>query len=175
MARFKSSPVSTSTRPSTRGNSTDSQFAETADLLDKVDVLLREGLTARAVEMLARAPSSPWVSNALGVCQFRLGNIPVALGAFRSIALSGNLFLQPDAPMVFKTNYAAALFASDNIDGGLRILNEIGDEQHPAVQKLREAVRRWRQSLTLWQRINWHMGGRPNRRLELDSPLGDLQ
>src|SRR5262249_577514 len=76
---------------------------------------------------------------------------------------------------VFKTNYATALLLSGNIAGGLRALDEVRDEQCPAVGRLREAVRRWERNLTFWQRVNWWLGGEPDRPLTLDFPPGDLE
>ena len=49
---------------------------EVADLFGNVDELLREGQADKALDVLARAGGkSPWVTNALGVCQLRLARI----------------------------------------------------------------------------------------------------
>ena len=150
---------------------------EIVDLLGKVDKLLREGQPERGLETAGRAGlKSPWVTNTLGVCQLRLGNSRVAVDVFRGLVLgTGGLVLRQDVPAVFKTNYATALLLSGNVSGGLRALDEVQDEQSPAVGKLREAVRRWVRGLPFWQRVNWWLGGEPDCPLALDFPPGDLE
>jgi hypothetical protein len=149
---------------------------EVADLFRKVDELLREGQADKALDVLARAGvKSPWVTNALGVCQLRLGSVKVAVDLFRGLVLGAGLLLRKDVPAVFKTNYATALLLSGNVDGCLVALGEVGDEQSPTVQRLREAVRRWQQRLTIWQKLNWWMGGQPDCPVTLDFLPGDLE
>jgi hypothetical protein len=150
--------------------------SEIADLLDKVARLLREGSPERALIVLTRAwCNSPWMTNALGVCQLRLGNAAVAVEVFRGLVLAGGLFLRADVPAVFKTNYATALLAADNLAGCLRVLDEMRDEDNPAVRRLRESVRRWEKSLTFRQKVRWYFGGQPEHPLVLDFPPGDLE
>jgi len=149
---------------------------EEADLFGKVDTLLREGQADKALNVLARASvKSPWVTNALGVCQLRLGSVKVAVDLFRGLVLGAGLVLRKDVPAVFKTNYATALLLSGNVDGCLVALEAVGDEQSPAVQRLQEAVGRWQQRLTIWQKLNWWMGGQPDCPVTLDFPPGDLE
>src|SRR5262249_43084068 len=57
---------------------------EVIELLSKVEQALREGQPAAALEAINRARvKSPWVTNAAGVCQLRLGNMKLALEVFR--------------------------------------------------------------------------------------------
>jgi hypothetical protein len=149
---------------------------EAVEMLAKVQKLLDEGRPGDALDLIARAKvHSPWATNALGVCQLRLGNAAVALDVFRGLVLtSGGLVLRPDVPTVFKTNYAAALLATQNVSGCLGVLIEVRDDNNPAVQKLREAIRRWKSGLTFWQKVSWHLGGEPARPVVVDFPLGDL-
>ena len=120
--------------------------------------------------------NSAWATNALGVCQLRLGNAKVAVDVFRGLALAaGGILLRNDVPAVFKTNYATALLAADNMGGCLSVLAEVREEEHLAIGKLRVAIQRWKESLTLWQKINWYLGGQPDRPVALDFPLGDLE
>src|SRR5262245_21736890 len=146
---------------------------EVVELLARADDLLRDGHSDQARDLIARARlASQWATNALGVCQLRAGNAKVALDVFRGLVLaSGGLLLRQDVPVVFKTNYAAALLASDNLAGCLGVLNEVRDEQNPAVERLRGAIRRWQKSLTFWQKVNWWLGGHPGQPVPLDFPL----
>jgi hypothetical protein len=68
-----------------------------------------------------------------------------------------------------------ALLLSGNVSGGQHACTEVGDDHHPAVVKLRQALRRWEQGLTFWQRINWWMGGQPDHPFVPDFPPGDLE
>lgn len=150
---------------------------EVLALLNTVAKLLEEGLPAKALDVIARAKiRSPWVTHAAGVCQLRLGNAKVAVDAFRGLVLAaGGLLLRAEVPIVFKTNYATALLATDNLAGCLSVLGEIREEAHPAVPQLRVALRRWKESLTFWQKVQWYLGGQPARPVTLGFPLGDLE
>jgi hypothetical protein len=149
---------------------------EIVALLSKVANLLQEGRPERALDAISRAKiNSPWARNALGVCQLRLANAGVAVEVFRGLVLAaGGLVLRDDVPLVFKTNYATALLAAGNVAGCLSVLTDVRDEGNPAVAKLRASIRRWRDGLTFWQRLNWWMGGQPERPVALDYPPGDL-
>jgi hypothetical protein len=150
--------------------------ADVADLLGKAEVYLQDGQPGRAIDLLARAKSpSPWVTNALGVCQLRQGNARLAIEVFRGLVLgSGGLILREDVPVVFKTNFATALLAGGNLAGCLRILDEIHDEQDPAVRRIRAAVERWQDGLSFWEKVRWALGGDPPRPVVLAFPPGDL-
>jgi hypothetical protein len=166
--------VQKTTSPQTDG--ADTRPPVVADLLGKVQKLLEEGQPAAALEQVARSRlRSPWLTNALGVCQLRLGNAKVAVDTFRGLVLaSGGLVLREDVPAVFKVNFATALLADGNLAGGLRALDEVGDEGHPGVREIRDAVRRWQGGMTFWQRLWWSVGGQPPRPLLLDFTLGWL-
>lgn len=149
---------------------------EIVELLAKVDNALEAGNPKSGLDAIARAKSSsPWSTNALGVCRLRLGDVGGAVNVFRGLALaSGGLLLRPDVPAVFKTNYATALLVADNKGGFLSILEELSDADHPAVGRLRGAIERWKQTLTFWQRLAWTFGGQPDKPVSLDFPPGDL-
>src|SRR5262249_24966424 len=105
----------------------------------------------------------------------RLGNTKVAVNTFRGLVLTaGGLVLRDDVPAVFKMNFATALLADGNLPGGLRVLDEVRDEGHPAVREVREAVRRWKAGMTVWPRLWGSVGGQPPRPLVLDFALGRL-
>jgi hypothetical protein len=158
-----------------KGNGAVPKPPEIADLLAKADQLLQAGEPKKALDLIARAKfNSPWTTNALGVCQLRLGNAKVAVDVFRGLVLAaGGILLRSDVPAVFKTNYATALLLAENMGGCLSVLAEVRDE-HPAVGKLKAAIQRWKEGMTLWQKINWYMGGQPDRPVALDFPPGDL-
>jgi hypothetical protein len=53
---------------------------------------------------------------------------------------------------VFQANYATALL-DGNADGFWSIFGGIGDQGHPAVARLDDAVRRWKAGMTFGQRV----------------------
>jgi hypothetical protein len=169
--------ASPSSQASRQDNGSGGRPPEIADLLDKAAQLLQEGQPEKAIDLASRARiKSPWVTNLLGVCQLRLGNAKVAVDVFRGLVLAaGGVLLRQDVPTVFKANFATALLANDNPSGFLSVLGEIQDDPHPAVRKLRDGFQRWKASLTLWQRIRWHLGGQPARPFTLDFLPGELE
>lgn len=171
-----SSQVSPSTQGQNQANGAETRPPEVADLLAKVGRHLQDNEPKRALDLIAQAKvNSSWVTNAAGVCQLRLGNSKVAVDVFRGLVLGpGGVLLRQDAPTVFKTNYAAALLAADNMAGCLSVLADIKEES-PAVKRIREAIQRWKASLTLGQKIQWYLGGQPDRPLVPDFALGDLE
>ena len=111
--------------------------------------------------------------NAAGVCKLRLGNVEAAIETFRKLVVAGSIHLRDDIPPAFTLNFAAALLAAGNIDGFLSALAEVGD-RHPTAGRYREAYRRWRASLSPWQKLRMALGGRPSREFAVDFPLGEV-
>jgi hypothetical protein len=146
---------------------------EVARLLDEVGQLLAAGKPKQALDALSR-DESDWARNARGVCLMRLGQAAAAVDTLRGLAVARHLSLKPEAPTLFKVNFATALLLSGNVSGGLGALVEVRDEQHPTVQKLRAAVERWKASMGFWKRLNWRMGGEIEHPFTLDFPPGDV-
>jgi predicted Zn-dependent protease len=144
-------------------------------VLDQAETLLRAGQPRQALDLLARSKAdSPWATNATGVCLLRLGQADRAVELFRNLVLSGGLFLRREVPTAWKVNFATALLMADNLAGGVRLLGEIQDEDHPGVRRLRAALQNWQGRLSVWEKIWWSLGGRPARRVELDFLPGEL-
>jgi hypothetical protein len=57
---------------------------------------------------------------------------------------------------------------------GLGVLREIRDENNSAVRKIRAAIQRWRDGLSFWERVWWHLGIPRDNRVELGFDPGDL-
>lgn len=179
MAKKKAAAVQ---EPSPRTGETSTKTTDTtsgalAELLGEVSRLLNDYQAATAISLLARTDlKSPWVTNARGVCELRLGYPAQAVETLRGLVLgSVGAALRDDVPLVFKTNYAAAQLANGNVTMCLDALAQIRDESNPAVQKLRAAIRQWSAGLTFWQKINWWLGGQPDRPVVLNFPVGDLE
>lgn len=149
--------------------------SEPLGLRDQIEKLLQAGQPKKALDILARTKiQSPWSTNAVAVCLLRLGQAEQAIELFRPLVLSGSLFLRPDVPTAWKVNFALALLMTDNLMGCIQILRDIREEDHPSVQRLRNAIRQWEKELSLWEKIQWHLGGQPARSVRLDCPPGEL-
>ena len=75
---------------------------------------------------------------------------------------------------IHDTNFATALLLAHNVSGCLSALGAVRDEQNPAVQRLRGAIRRWKEGLSMWQRIRWFWGDTPGGPIELGVPPGEI-
>ena len=147
--------------------------AGAADLLTRVDALLREGRPREALALLPAA-GPPRLRNARGVCMLRLGRPREAVEVLRDLVFNPDGFgIRPDAEPVFQANYATALLLDGNPDGFFGILGGIPERTHPAVARLDDAIRRWKAGMTFWQRVGSALGvGGP--RFTLNFPPGEL-
>lgn len=149
--------------------------AEVERLLTEVKKLLAKDDPKAALALITRARlSSAWLTNAAGVCQLRLNNVPSAIALFRDIVLSRiGITLRDDIPIVFKSNFATALLLSNNVSGCRDVLAEIRD-QHPAASRLSEAIHQSTLNLTRWQMVGWYLGFVPHIVLPPDFQPGDI-
>ncbi len=169
----------TSTSPGNgaeRTPSAETRPSEVTDLMDRVGGLLGEGQPRKALDLLARSRAgSPWAVNATGVCLLRLGDVRGAIELFRGLVLApGGLVLRRDVPTAFKTNFATALLLDGNVAGCISVLAEVREEGHPAVRRLRAALRGWQAGMSFWEKVRWHLGSPPDRAVELGFDPGEL-
>lgn len=159
----------TRSKPPPRSDRTASE----TEFLVEVDRLLRDGRAEEAVKAIGLSYlPRPRLANALAVCHLRLGNTARALNLLRHIA-TDDAALHPDVPTVFKTNLATALLVAGDVDGCLRTLDEIGDEDRPSVRRLRAAADR-AVPRTAWGRCLRWLGLWPIRPPAIDGPVGEL-
>jgi hypothetical protein len=149
---------------------------EISDLLGVVAELLQTHREQEAIDKLRRSKAgSPWIRNALAVCQMRLGQPHPAIELLRGLVLDPNgINLRADVPATFKTNFATALLMNHNLSGCLSALNSVNEANHPAVHRLQSAIQTWRKTLSWWQRWNLLLGSEPAKPVPLDFPPGDL-
>ena len=144
-------------------------------LLQKIDALLNEG---RPEDALRAIPSNlltdPAYKNAQCVCFLRLGQIEAAVQGLRMICVTPHLSLRPEVPLEFKVNFATALLLNGTVEGCLATLKEIGQDEHPSVQRLRQAIRAAKGSWPLGRRLLWQLGFGSAPRVHLDYPAGEL-
>jgi hypothetical protein len=175
--RTRSSKPNTPAPSANRANGGENRPSPEEELLKKAERMLQDGEVEKALELVSRSKlKSPWVVNIMGVCLLRLGRAKAAADLLRGIVLAaGGVTLRLDVPTAMKVNFATALLMSNNVDVCESVLNEINDAQHPMVKQIREAIRRWRKSLSLWQKVRMLSGQQPDRPVELDFAPGCLQ
>lgn len=152
-------------------------FKQADGALAVVRNLLDAGKPQEAADVLRRfGTRSLELSNAYGVCLMRAGDAHRAVEVFRNLLLNdGGICLKADVPTAVKTNYAMALLLAGNVYGCLFTLQEIGEDQDPAVIRLRAAVDRWLGSLRWWQRLWFKAAGEaPAKPVPLDFAPGEL-
>jgi hypothetical protein len=116
--------------------------------------------------------------NVRGVHAMREGNIDEAVSILRSLVMPpGCTWTRPDAPNMFKRNFATVLLLAGHPSGCLELLAEMRDEQHPRVQELRAAIKRWEKTLSFFQWLNWRTGWiePANRPVTLDFVPGEIE
>jgi len=157
---------------------TDSRRAAADDVLQRALKLIALGKYQKAVDLLnAKAIREGRHQNLKGVCLMRLGMHDEAVRVFRSICLNpGCTWMRPDAPALYKINFATALLLAGHPSGCLEILGEVRQEDEPSVQRLRAAIKKWVSGLSLMQKLNWWLGRiePPNPVVSIDFEPGDL-
>jgi hypothetical protein len=154
-------------------NSALAPSTDVGKIRNQVQEFLGTGRPEEAIKLLSRDDSA-WSRNARGVCFLRLGQTGSAVEILRGLVIAGNLNLKPEVPILFKTNFATALLLSGNISGGEGTLDDIRDEQHQEVHRLRTAIQKWKSGMTLWQKLAWWLGSKPYRPFEVDWAPGEI-
>lgn len=144
--------------------------------IDRIRQLLADGHAQEALVLInERDDQSDIWQNARGVCLLRLGSYERAVQALRGIVFPGNAICVPeDVPALYRANFATALLLMQRTDGAIAIVEHLEDDGHPYVRDMRQAVQRWKESLTLLQRIGLWIGWYPQKPVQLDFPLGGL-
>lgn len=164
----KGHKIKTTSEPMSSDKSAD------ADAYSKVRRFLENNRVEEALA-LARSRHDSLMKNAQGVCLMRQGKADEAIRIYRTLLLdSTGLFLREDLPTVYKTNYAFALMLSGHAAGGINILTELSDVDHPSVHQLRFVVGAWKARLSLMQKLGLTLGLEPKRPVVLDFPPGEL-
>lgn len=147
------------------------------EALDRVLAALSAGSNRNAVEIAERAGrGTPELRNAYGVALMRTGAAQRAVDVFRPICLDASgIGLRAKAAPEFVANFAAALALSGNVSGAEAILHDLNQDTHPAVRSVRDAIARWRNSMTWWDRLLFSLYGRqPKRAISFEQPAGSI-
>ena len=148
--------------------------APTGSNYDRIKRLLESNRVDEALQLArTRANSDAAMRNAYAVCLMRSGQPEEALALYRGLLLNG-IFLRPEVPTVYKSNFATALALSGQLDGALSVLQEIAPEKHPMAERLLAAINERRQRQSFWQKLRC-LWGSAQPRIELDFPPGELR
>ncbi|MCA9174863.1 MAG: hypothetical protein KDB14_10310 [Planctomycetales bacterium] len=145
-------------------------------LLHEAMQLVEAGELEQALKRLTKESScSPDVLNARGVCLLRLGRTADAIRVLRSFVLApGCTCMRPELPVIYRANFATSLLLGGLALGVRYTLAEFAEKDHPSVVRLRDAMRRWEQGLSWWQRLGWRCGLAPAVPIAIDFVPGEF-
>jgi len=153
--------------------------SEPTTLINRIENLLDEGKPQVALDLIDRSKQeNPVIENARGVCLIRLGKFQEANDVLSAIVFPGRMVGVPaGTPIVYQTNLVIAMLKINNIDGALSILRQINDgyRKHQTVVKIDIAIRRWKKSLSLFQKIQLAVGYTPHKPVIIDCAEGQLE
>jgi len=142
---------------------------------EQVRRLLEQGHPDRALDVIDHNDqNSTWMKNARAVCLLRLGKAQDAIRVLADITFQGNICIPSDTPAVYQTNFATALLIANNKEGAIDIIDRLHENHEPLVEKLANAVDKWRKGLTLVQKVLCKIGIFPGGRIQIDFCPGDL-
>ncbi len=150
--------------------------ASVDEAISRVQSLLSEGEPRKAIEFLVRTGmGNSDLRNAYGVCLLRAGELDKAVDVYQSLCLNGTICFKPNVSTLHLANYATALLLKGNRSGCLAALHQARDESHPAVRRVKDAIQRWRRSLTWMQRLRLVMSEHlPEKPVDLGTEPGEL-
>lgn len=147
----------------------------TTSARDPVRQLLDQGRTLEALNLLNHlGQNSASSKNIQAVCLLRLGKIREAISILNEITFQGNICIPPETPVVFQTNFATAMLMADNKEAAISVVERLDDKLHPAVARIKNAIKNWEKSLNVFQRLLSKAGIYPNKAIPVDFVPGDI-
>jgi tetratricopeptide (TPR) repeat protein len=126
------------------------------------------------VSQCSTRDSAP-MRNARGVCLLHMGKYEEALALFRELYFPNNAFAVPrDTPTEVRVNYVSSLLMLGNVQIAASLLYNIPDQKHPAVKRLRAAIRAWKRELPWWGKVLLPVGLYPESAPRLGRHIGRL-
>jgi hypothetical protein len=142
---------------------------------DPVRLLLDQGKPQEALNLLKHlGQNSALTKNIQGVCLLRLGKIHEAISILSEITFQGKVCIPPETPVVFQTNFATAMLMVNNKEAAISVVERLDDKQHPAVARIRNAIKTWEKGLNIFQRLLSKAGIYPQKAIPLDFVPGDV-
>jgi hypothetical protein len=142
---------------------------------DPVRQFLDQGRPQEALNLLKHlGQNSASTKNIQGVCLLRLGKIHEAISILSEITFQGNVCIPPDTPVVFQTNFATAMLMANNKEAAISVVERLDDKQHPAVARIKNAIKTWEKGLNIFQRLLSKAGIYPGKAIPVDFVPGDI-
>ena len=149
---------------------------DVSELIQQARQLADGGQPSAALELLGfYSQGGLPVMNAQAVCWLRMGRAAQALSTYRQFIFSqGGIFMKRDLPVHFRTNFVTALLLNQLPNGARDSLAEIDERKHPSVLRLKQAIGKWEQQMSVWQYVNWKLGVAPRLPITLDFQPGEF-
>lgn len=147
------------------------------EVLRRVELLLEENRPQEALELIQQfGQKTRLLENARGVCLLRLGQTEQAARVLAElIFVHGGVCIPPETPTIYQTNYVTAMLLSGQAQSGREVLDQIFEVDHPAVRRLKAAMKAWMRELGPMRRLMALWGSYPACPVPLDFPPGDLR
>ena len=149
---------------------------ESGSNLEKAIQLAEAGHYEQALGLLNKGSSaSPEYLNARGVCLMRMGRHADAVRVLRSLVIpAGVTWMDSKLPVVFRANFATALFLGGLPQGMKDMLREIDEKDHPSVVRLDKALKDWEKTLSMLQWCGWKLGIAQESPVKIDFLPGEF-
>ncbi|MCE5186332.1 MAG: hypothetical protein LLF76_09430 [Planctomycetaceae bacterium] len=148
-----------------------------ANIQEKLQIVreyLKNGQPEKALQMLDREAQHTELVHARGVCLLRLHRVEAAINELRQVVFGTFVAIPASTPPLYKANYLTALLLKGYTQMALEIEQTLKAEDHAYIAKLKKAVREWKSSLPLHQRLMCALRLYPNRPFELTFPPGEV-
>ncbi len=143
--------------------------------IDHIRELLNQGRTQEALRYVEHlGQNSSVMENAKAVCLMRLGKVEQAVSLLRDVVFQGYICIQPEIPMLYQINFAAAMVLANKKDFAISLLAKPEVRSHPQAAKLYEAIRQWRKGLNLLEKFCYHIGLYSKKPVRMDFPAGEV-
>ncbi len=146
--------------------------------IDRIARLLDEGKPQAAIDLIFKSnQKSCDIENAFAVCLMRLGKFDKAIPVLSGLLYPRGIASIPEGtPVIYQANFVLATLKANKKGGALAVLRQfIGeDREHSSVAKLNLAVKQWKKSLNLLDKIKLAIGIIPNKPVLIDGISGDL-
>jgi hypothetical protein len=144
--------------------------------IETIGHLLDEGKAKEALNLVNYVNHhSPAWENAKGVCLLRLRMFDAACAIFRSLVFPDNCISVPaDVPALYRANFATAMLLAGHKDSALAVLEHMDTNGHPYVTQFLTEVNRWKESLSLLERMGLAIGWYSKRPFHCECPPGGI-
>lgn len=149
---------------------------ESQSNLEKAIHLADSGHCEQALGLLNKGNSlSREITNARGVCLMRMGQAEEAVRILRGMVIPvGVTWMDSKLPVIYRANFALALFLSGRPQGLQETLRELPEKSHPSVVRLYQSLKAWEKSLTFMQWMGWKLGIEQDAPTRVDFVPGDF-